>query len=89
MTRELERLIINMVNYYIDNKSTIRQTADHFKKSKSIVHIYFQKKLPLINKNLFMQYKKIADINSIEKHIRGGQATKLKYKYEKDNKSNQ
>lgn len=89
MTKETERLVISMAKYYIENKSTIRKTAEEFNRSKTLVHIYLQKRLPLINKKLSKQYLEIAQMNYDEKAKRGGEATKLKYKYNKDNSSDQ
>ena len=66
--------------YLIKNKSTVRKTADYFGVSKSLVHNDISKKLPLINKSLYEKLKVILNINFSEKHIRGGIATREKYK---------
>ena len=66
--------------YLIENNSTIRKTAKFYGVSKSLVHNEFSKKLPKINRNLYKRLKNILDLNFSEKHIRGGRATKEKYK---------
>lgn len=66
--------------YIIDNNSTIRQCAKFFNISKSTVHNDISKKLKITNKFLYYQVYKILDKNFKERHIRGGVATKLKYK---------
>lgn len=66
--------------YLINNKSTIRKTANYFGVSKSLVHNDVSKKLPLLNKTLYKKLKVILNINFNEKHIRGGMATREKFK---------
>lgn len=68
-----------LANYIIEEESTIRKTALVFGLSKSTVHNDVSNKLPKINRILYRVVKKILNKNFEEKHIRGGQATKLKY----------
>lgn len=72
-----------IANYIIETKSTIRQTAKVFSMAKSTVHYDLQYRLKYIDSDLFEQVKKILKINFEEKHIRGGEATKNKYKSRK------
>ncbi len=67
-------------SYIIDNNATVRQTASFFGISKSTVHKDLISKLKYINPALYIRVKKILDINKAERHIRGGEATKRKYK---------
>ena len=71
--------------YIVDNNSTIRKTAQYFKMSKSTVHNDLNKKLENKNYGLYLEVKKILLKNFNEKHIRGGESTRNKYK--KDNSS--
>jgi len=80
-------LCLEIAQYFLDHKSTVRKTAQYFNISKSSVHNYLHKKLPLVNSLLFAQVQQILDTNSAEKHLRGGQATKIRYKKLK-NKNN-
>ena len=66
--------------YLIKNKTTVRQTAKEFGISKSTVHKDITEKLSKINFTLFEEVEKILKINKQERHIRGGEATKRKYK---------
>lgn len=66
-------------SYLLENKSTIRQTAQVFSLSKSTVHIDVSKRLKKINYPLFLEVKKILDFNFKERNKRGGYATKIKY----------
>lgn len=66
--------------YIIDNNSTIRKCADYYKISKSTVHNDISKKLINRNKFLYYQVYKVLNINLRDRHIRGGIATREKYK---------
>ena len=66
--------------YIIDNNCTIRDCAKQFLISKSTVHNDLSKKLKTTNKFLYFQVYRVLNKNMQERHIRGGIATKLKYK---------
>lgn len=61
-------------------RATVRQTAAVFGMSKSTVHKDVSYRLKQISPQLWSQTKKILDGNKAERHIRGGMATKEKYK---------
>ena len=67
-------------SYVIDTGATVRQAASHFGISKSTVHKDLSIKLRYINSSLYNEVKKVLDLNKSERHIRGGEATKRKYK---------
>ena len=71
---------VTLANYLVENKTTVRKVAAHFGVSKSTVHKDITENLKKINKPLYCQVKQILDINKKERHIRGGEATKNKYK---------
>lgn len=77
-----ERAVI-LANYIIDSKETIRKTADVFNISKSTVHKDVTQRLFNINFELYCQVKEVLEKNKSERHIRGGEATKNKYKSSK------
>lgn len=66
--------------YILDNKSTVRSCAKVFGISKSTVHKDVTDRLKKTNPQLYKAVKEILDINKKERHIRGGLATKQKYK---------
>lgn len=70
--------------YMIENGSTVRATALHFGISKSTVHKDVTKVLKGINKALYLKVAELLDKNKLERHIRGGEATKKKYADEKE-----
>ena len=79
----IEERAINLAQYIIDTGDTVRGTAKKFGISKSTVHKDVSERLIIINKSLATQVRIILDENKAERHIRGGMATKLKYKKEK------
>ena len=66
--------------YIIDTGATVRATAKVFKVSKSTVHKDVTKRLKFQNKALYKEVKKVLEKNKSERHIRGGLATRKKYK---------
>ena len=69
-----------LAQYIIENNATVRATAKEYGVSKSTVHKDVTERLEHINSNLFGQVKNVLNINKEERHMRGGIATKMKYK---------
>lgn len=65
--------------YIIENKATVRAAAAVFGISKSTVHKDVTERLKLFKPLLFEQVREILQINKEERHIRGGEATRVKY----------
>ena len=78
-TANKERCVV-LANYLVENKATVRAVAGKFGISKSTVHKDLSERLEYINRSLYLQVKEIMEINKAERHIRGGLATKKKYK---------
>ena len=66
--------------YIIDNQTTVRDVAKKFGISKSTVHKDVTEKLIKKNKELYQKVWEILQKNKAVRHIRGGEATKRKYK---------
>lgn len=75
-----EQRILEIADWYVVNQSTVRETAKHFKISKSTVHKYLKNHLKNLNYPLYLECQKLLKKNLEERHIRGGISTKLKYK---------
>ncbi len=73
---------VELANFIVENKSTVRATAKKFGISKSTVHTDITVRLRRINPALFSEVRKVLDVNKEERHIRGGIATREKYKKE-------
>ncbi len=80
MHRSIEDRTLALANYIIENKCTVRKAAKQFGISKSTVHKDVSDRLKYTNSNLYNQVKRILEINKSERHIRGGLATRRKYK---------
>ena len=68
--------------YMLENQATVRQAAAKFGVSKSTVHTDITVRLRRIDPSLYAEVRKVLDINKEERHIRGGIATREKYKRE-------
>lgn len=68
--------------YMLENKTTVRDAAKHFGVSKSTVHKDVTERLYYINKPLYNEVKELLEYNKSQRHIRGGIATRKKYKGE-------
>ena len=51
-----------------------------FNISKSTVHKDLSERLPAFNRTLYLQAKQVLEENKAQRHIRGGMATRRKYK---------
>ena len=76
----IEERVLEVANYIIGSRSTIRKTAKIFGVSKSTIHKDMTERLPIINPAIAVKAKDILDYNKAVRHIRGGKATKMKYK---------
>ncbi len=80
MADTIEDRACELAVYIIENGATGRSAATHFGISKSTVHKDLQFRLPKCNRRLYLQVRKVLDKNKQERHIRGGLATKNKYR---------
>jgi len=82
MNGNLEQRACDLAIYIIENRATVRQAAKQFGISKSTVHKDIAERLSGINRQLYLQAKEILEENKAQRHIRGGLATRKKYKGE-------
>ena len=78
----IEERACDLAAYIIDNRATVRSAATEFGISKSTVHKDLTERLPKLNPGLYKQVRQLLDINKAERHIRGGLATRRKYRGE-------
>jgi len=81
----IRKRVLDICDYILESKQTVRQAATVFGVSKSTVHKDMIERLPSINKRLANKVRNILEINKAERHIRGGEATRKKYKDGKEN----
>ena len=80
----VEERALLLGEYILENKTTVRAAARRFHISKSTVHKDVTKVLKGTNKALYRKVADLLDKNKLERHIRGGEATKKKYADEKE-----
>ncbi len=80
MKNPVEERAVELGVYIVENHSTVRATAKQFGISKSTVHMDVATRLRELNPMLYHQVREILEINKAQRHIRGGIATKEKYK---------
>ena len=66
--------------YIIETGATVRAAAVHFGVSKSTVHKDLSERVVIFSPALYAQVRQVLDLNKAERHIRGGLATRRKYK---------
>ena len=80
MEDTIEKRACELAVYMIETGATVRAAARHFGISKSTVHKDLSHRLKQINYTLYTQVRMILDANKRERHIRGGMATRRKYR---------
>lgn len=78
----IEERACDLAVYILENKATVRAAAAQFGVSKSTVHKDLTERLPRVNPGLYQQVRQLLDQNKAERHIRGGLATRRKYRGE-------
>lgn len=79
----IRKRVIDISHYIVDTRATVRQAAAVFGVSKSTVHKDVTERLPRVSKDLSKKVKRVLDRNKAERHIRGGEATRRKYRRQK------
>ncbi len=77
----IEERVVEVADYIVEHKATVRETAKVFKISKSTVHKDITERLPRVNAGLAEAVRNVLDVNKSERHIRGGLATREKYRH--------
>lgn len=70
---------VTLGKYLVEHRATVRAVAMQFQVSKSTVHKDVTHILKKVDLNLYEQVKQILEINKQERHLRGGEATRIKY----------
>ena len=84
MADTIEQRACELAVYIIETGATVRAAAQHFGISKSTVHKDLSQRLLQYNKTLYKQVRCVLEENKAQRHIRGGLATREKYKKHKD-----
>jgi putative DeoR family transcriptional regulator (stage III sporulation protein D) len=76
----VEERAVELGEYIVEHKTTVRAAAGKFGVSKSTVHKDVAQRLKYIDPQLYRKVKVVLDYNKAQRHIRGGIATRMKYK---------
>jgi len=68
-----------IAGYIISENATVRSAAAKFGISKSTLHKDVTERLMVINPQLYSDVRRVLELNKAERHLRGGEATRLKY----------
>ena len=82
MKGNMEERAERLAQYIIENRTTVRAAAQKFGISKSTAHKDISERLPQFNRVLYQQVKEVLEVNKAQRHIRGGIATRKKYRGE-------
>jgi putative DeoR family transcriptional regulator (stage III sporulation protein D) len=82
MRADIEERAVRLAEYIIENRATVRAAAKRFGISKSTVHKDITERLEGVSAELYAEVRELLDHNKAERHMRGGMATRKKYKGE-------
>ena len=80
MRENLEQRAEELAVYIIENRATVRAAAKKFGVSKSTVHKDVSVRLVRVSPGLSAQVRAVLARNKAERHLRGGAATRRKYR---------
>ena len=80
MREDIEERARALAVYIVENNATGRQAARYMGISKSTVHKDLADRLRYIDFPLYTQARAVLEQNKAERHLRGGEATRQKYK---------
>lgn len=79
---EIKSRVLEMAYLMLDGRRTVREVAKLIGFSKSTVHHDLTTKLEKFDYNLYLKVKDLLEYNKKVRHLRGGEATRLKYQQE-------
>ena len=80
MYKDIEERSRALAAYLLEHQCTVRAAAERFGVSKSTVHKDMSERLEYFDRALWLQVRALLERNKAERHIRGGIATRIKYK---------
>jgi len=79
MDYQIRLRVLKTTDIFLSDKSTVREVAKKVDCSKSTVHKDLTERLPLLDKDLYVDVKKLLEYNKSIRHLRGGEATKKRF----------
>ena len=69
---------VELGEYIVKNRVTVRAAAEIFGVSKSTVHTDVTDRLREVDPPLYLKVREVLEVNKAQRHIRGGLATREK-----------
>lgn len=85
MEFKIRKRVLEESEIFLSDRTTVRDVAKKMNISKSTVHKDFVERLPLINKEKYIEVSKLLEYNKNIRHLRGGEATKKLFLNKKQN----
>ena len=82
MYETIEERTRQLAVFVLKTGSTVRAAAEKFGVSKSTVHKDLSERLERFDRALWLRVREVLELNKAERHIRGGLATRKKYRGE-------
>ena len=76
----VEERAVELGRYIVENSTTVRAAAKQYGISKSTVHMDVSRRLERLDPTLYEQVRAVLNVNKAQRHIRGGIATREKYR---------
>ena len=80
MTDTIDERARELARYVLETGSTVRAAAERFGVSKSTVHKDLTERLERADRLLWLRVRAVLDRNKAERHLRGGEATRRRWK---------
>ncbi|MFR6023808.1 MAG: sporulation transcriptional regulator SpoIIID [Oscillospiraceae bacterium] len=80
MRTDIEERAVRLAEYITENRATVRAAAKKFGVSKSTVHKDITERLETVSPELYAKVRDLLELNKAERHIRGGMATRDKFR---------
>ena len=80
VNQTIERRVLMAAEYIASTGATVRAAAKVLGVSKSTVHKDMEVRLPQLSKALAKEVAAVFAVNKAQRHLRGGEATKRRYK---------
>ena len=80
MTDTIDKRARDLAEFVLETGATVRAAAERFGVSKSTVHKDLTQRLETVDRPLWLRVRAVLEQNKAERHLRGGEATRRKYR---------
>ena len=80
MREDIQNRCVSLAKYIVRTGATVRQAAGEFGMSTSSVHTDMHERLRAVHPGLYAEVRDILDYHHAVRHLRGGAATRLRWR---------